>query len=284
MLSSLFYGSYGVWTKLMGNAFDPFTQGVLRALVVVAVLSVIAWVRKEFGPINWRQNRKWIGLGLLCNGFVSASMYYATLKIGVGLSAALGYAGILLGMFLFGRLFSGERWNRSKIISSILAIIGLWLVFAPNLHLFGFMGMALAVFGGLCMALDLVTSQKIRYNSTQSTIFAWVTGLPVSIVLAVALHERLPSIHADIHWLALAIFALVGVVSSWAAIQGLKYIEAGAAGILGLLEIVFGVLFGVLFFHERPGIVTIIGMAAVLVAAAIPYFQHFRLKDEPFEL
>jgi len=55
-------------------------------------------------------------------------------------------------------------------------------------------------------------------------------------------------------------------------------IEAGAAGILGLLEIVFGVLFGVLFFHEHVSVLVMVGILTILAAAAIPYIKDYSDK------
>ena len=68
----------------------------------------------------------------------------------------------------------------------------------------------------------------------------------------------------------LVVFAVASLATSWFFIKGLKLIDAGAAGILGLLEIVFGVLFGIIFFGERIGFVVMLGMA-VIVAAATAY-------------
>jgi len=77
----------------------------------------------------------------------------------------------------------------------------------------------------------------------------------------------------DIEWVYLIIFAVSSLVASWTFVRGLKLVEAGVAGILGLLEIVFAVLFGILFFHERPGIIALIGMAVIVVAASLPYVR-----------
>ncbi|HSW99461.1 MAG TPA: hypothetical protein VLH38_00315 [Patescibacteria group bacterium] len=53
--------------------------------------------------------------------------------------------------------------------------------------------------------------------------------------------------------------------------------------ILGLLEIVFGVLFGVLFFHEKPTAVALLGMVVIIAAAAIPYLKDYNAKEGALE-
>src|SRR5665647_716150 len=69
VLSSLFYASYGIWTKLMGNYFDGYTASALRSVVVLLILVPIAiWYRK-FEPLHIKKNWPYI-----C-GMVIASLF-----------------------------------------------------------------------------------------------------------------------------------------------------------------------------------------------------------------
>jgi len=52
-----------------------------------------------------------------------------------------------------------------------------------------------------------------------------------------------------------------------------KYIDAGTAGILGLSEIVFGVLFGVLLFNEQIELVAVVGIIMIIGASGYPYLK-----------
>ncbi len=56
----------------------------------------------------------------------------------------------------------------------------------------------------------------------------------------------------------------------------MKLIDAGAAGILGLLEIVLGIVFGVAFFHEKPALIVLLGAIIIICAAAIPYINDYK--------
>jgi drug/metabolite transporter (DMT)-like permease len=62
-----------------------------------------------------------------------------------------------------------------------------------------------------------------------------------------------------------------------------KLIDAGAAGILGLLEIVFGILFGAVLFGERPGPIVLIGAAVIIAAAAVPYIRDYNTQKGTLE-
>jgi drug/metabolite transporter (DMT)-like permease len=92
------------------------------------------------------------------------------------------------------------------------------------------------------------------------------------------LHKHYPVFHGQIEWLYLLIFAVASVVASWSLTRGIKLIEAGATGVLGLLEIVFGIVFGIIFFHEKIGLLVALGIILILAAAAIPYFKDYNAK------
>lgn len=278
VLSSVFYASYGIWTTLMGSFFGSFTASALRCILVVGCLAVFALLRKELQKIQWRRDCKWLFIMLLSSVFVSAPMYYSILHAGVGISLAITYIGIVIGMFLFGWLFEGERFTKDKLIATVLGILGLVLVFSPSLKIVGWLALTAALVSGLATAGNMVMTKKVPYNGSQSAILLWGTGIIANVPLVFLFSEPLPAIGWHVEWIYLLLFAAASVVASWTFIKGLKLIEAGAAGILGLLEVVFGVVFGVVFFHERPGIVVLIGIASIMAAAAIPYLQHYNSK------
>lgn len=112
----------------------------------------------------------------------------------------------------------------------------------------------------------------------QATVVMWVASVIANIFMMFLLREKLPVTGLHVEWLYLLLFAAASVIASWTFIKGVKLIEAGAAGILGLLEIVFGILFGALFFDERLSWLALAGAAVIIAAAAIPYFRDFNVK------
>ncbi|HSX33670.1 MAG TPA: DMT family transporter [Candidatus Saccharimonadales bacterium] len=275
VLSSVFYASYGVWTTLMGNFFGSFTASALRCALVTICLYFVAASRKELQKVNWRRDYKWFLVMLAASAFVSGPLYYAILRDGIGVSLGLAYIGIVIGMFICGKLFMGERFTRDKLLATVLGIAGIVLIFSPNLHLVGWLALSAALASGLATSANMAATKRIPYNGSQSTILVWLPGIIVNAPIAVLLHERTPAIGLHIQWLYLLIYVFASLIASWTFVQGLKLVEAGAAGVLGLLEIVFAVLFGVLFFHEHPGVLVLLGVACIVAAAAIPYIKDY---------
>jgi drug/metabolite transporter (DMT)-like permease len=283
VLSSVFYASYGACTSLMGNFFGSFTASALRCILVLGGLFVIALLRKELQKINWQRDYKWLLVMTISSVFVSAPLYYAVLKAGIGITLAIAYIGIVIGMFIFGRLLESERFTRDKLLATALGVVGIGLVFSPNLKVVGWFALVAALVAGLATALNMTTTKKVPYNGSQSAILVWASGVIANVPLVFLLGEPIPVVGWHAEWFYLLLFAAASLIASWTFIRGLKLIEAGAAGILGLLEVVFGVVFGVVFFHERPDIVVLTGIASIIAAAAIPYLQHYNLQKGMLE-
>lgn len=276
VMSSLFYASYGIWTKLMGNDFGGYMASGLRSILVVMILLIPMVLYKKFEPINWAKNKKYILGMIFVSMFVWGPLYWSILQIGLALSLTINYASIVLGMFFFGWLLHGEKFTKQKLIATVVGLIGLLFVFSPVDNDLAVLPLLAATLSGAMIGANVALTKNLSYNSTQSTLMLWVTSVLANMPLAFILREPAPSMDLPMKWLYLLIFAVASVVASWLLVTGLRHIEAGVAGILGLLEIVFGVIFGVVLFHEQLTITTLIGIGIILVAAAIPYWNEVR--------
>lgn len=275
VLSSLFYASYGIWTKLMGNYFGGFTQAAIRHGIVAAVFILVAAALNQVRKVYWRRDAKWLTLSFVTSTIIPISFFYAFLHAGIGISIGLTFIGIVVGMYFFGWLFLGERLTPDKWISMVLGFVGVGLVFAPSVESAGWLALLAALAGGIATGLNVTVSKILPYNATQTAALVWILGLLANLPFIFIFGETTDVFHWDIAWVYLVLFAFASVAASWTVIRGVKLVEAGAAGILGLMEIVFGLLFGAIIFHERPGVLALIGIVVIMTAAALPYFKDY---------
>jgi drug/metabolite transporter (DMT)-like permease len=63
------------------------------------------------------------------------------------------------------------------------------------------------------------------------------------------------------------------LIANLAVIKGFKHLEASTGSIIGTTEIIFGILFGVLLFHEVITMSMMIGTGLILLAACTPNFK-----------
>lgn len=281
--SSIFYASYGIWTKLMGSFFDGYSASFYRSIFVLVILLPIALLYHAFEPLRLKQNWRYIVGMLLAALFVWGPLYYAIQHVGVGISLTINYAAIVLGTFFFGWLFAKEQFTRDKFIAAALGIIGLILIFTPSSSKFGFVALSASVVSGLCVAANTVFSKKIQYHATQATIFLWITSVISNGFMSLLFSTAHVSYAWHKQWFYLVCFAVASVAASWLLVRGVKLIDAGAAGVLGLLEIVFGILFGMVFFHERQTFVVVLGVLSIIAAAAIPYVKDYNANRGTLE-
>jgi drug/metabolite transporter (DMT)-like permease len=283
VLSSVFYASYGIWTKLMGDFFDGYMASALRSVLVLLILIPIAVGYRKLEPIGLKQNWRYIGGMIAASVFTWGPLYYAILHAGVGISLAINYASIVIGSFFFGWLFASERFTKDKALSAALGLAGLVLIFSPSIGSLGWVALAAALLSGLSAGANTVFAKQIQYNATQSTIVLWGASVIANVAMALVFSKAHPAIGWHMEWLYLVIFAIASVAASWLLIRGVKLIDVGAAGVLGLLEIVFGVLFGAMFFRERPDALVLLGVMVIIVASAIPYIKDYNAKRGTLE-
>lgn len=276
LLSSFFYATYGIWTKLTGDFFGGYTASAWRSLFALIILVPIAIYWRQLEPIRIKKNWPY-ALGLfVATLFVWGPLYYAILHAGIGISIAIMYASLVIGSFVFGWMFGREQFTKEKAISAAIGMVGIGLIFSPATGNLEWLALFAALISGLCAGATTVFSKQIHYKATQSTIALWTASTLANFVMAIAVKESQPSFGLNAQWLYLVFFAIASVIASWLLIKGVKLIDAGTAGVLGLSEIVFGILFGVIFFHERPGPVVLLGIAVIMTATAIPYIKDYR--------
>ena len=269
VISSFFYGTYGVWSRLMGDSFGAFSQSAVRAILVVLMLLPIFLNRGGFKNFSLQKNKTWLMVSVASSIFTAAPIYYAMNTIGIGLSLVIFYACYFLSMQLFDFITQRRLPLSREIVTIIVALLGLVVIYHPGGDAAFSIGTLAALISGIGTGFNVLASEKIAADSLTTTFIAWMSGLFVSIPMAIIIQDQLPPLSNNA-WLYVVIFAACSVISSWTVITAVKMVSTGLVGLIGLLEIIFGVIFGWLFFGESVTTTIIIGSLLIITAAAIP--------------
>ena len=285
LLSALMFGSYVIWSRLMGGYFDVFYQGWTRALIITVLLFPFLYLKKQLVLIK-KNDMRWFITYLCFTSFTQAPLYYAYNHMDIGTATVLFFATMLLTMYSFGFIFLGEKLSKVKIMAFIIACAGLFVSFSFSLTAFSLLAAFMAILNGVASGGEVSSSKKLSgtYSALYITWLSWViiliTNLPVSLLLGEVQH--LPSF--SIVWLYQLGYVIAGIVGFWSIIEGLKYVEASIGGLIGLLEVVFSIVFGIIIFSEGLNMRSGLGALLVLSAASLPhiaeiYRNKFSLKS-----
>jgi drug/metabolite transporter (DMT)-like permease len=272
VVSSLMFGTYGLWSKLIGDSFGSFFQGYSRAVIIVLVLLPLLLWKKQIVPIH-RNDLFYLAVFLLFTSLTQAPIFYAFNHMDIGSATLLFFVSMLLTMYAVGFLFLGEKLSWIKSASFIIAAIGLYLVFSFSLAAFSLFAALMAIINGIASGGEVSFSKKLtgNYSPLYLTWLSWIiiviTNAPLSILLGETQH--LPSLETV--WLYQLGFTVCSLLAFWLIIKGLQSTEASIGGLLGLLEIIFSITLGILFFSEQLSFRVALGGMLILVAAALPH-------------
>jgi drug/metabolite transporter (DMT)-like permease len=271
LLSAFFFGSYGVWAKLIGTEFGIFFQGWVRSALVLVILISIAFTTKSF-KVVLPSERKWIFICVLFGVFTQVPIYYAYTHMDIGTANLIFFAMVAITSYVIGMGFLKEKITLTKIIALILAFIGLIIIFGFSIATFSILAMLLAAINGIASGGEVATTKKStqKFSSLQVGIYVWVGIFITHLPLSIFMREKQIIPTFDSAWIAMSLFALAGLLAFWLVIEGFKYVDASIGGLIGLSEILFSILFGVIFFQEKITNTIIIGGILILLAGMLP--------------
>jgi drug/metabolite transporter (DMT)-like permease len=139
--------------------------------------------------------------------------------------------------------------------------------------------LVVAILAGVCGGVEVVFTKKLSntYSSIQLTFFLFA----VSFILCFGLNLYLTRFHIifppePIAWTGTIMHAVASIGAFFLVVLGYKNIEPSVGGIVGLMEIVFGIYFGFLIFHEAITTTMLIGGGLIIAAAAIPNIAELK--------
>lgn len=274
LLSTIMYGSYGIWSRLIGDSMGTLYQGWTRGLLITLILIPILLYKKQLIPIE-RKDWTWLIVFLIFTSATQAPIFYAFNHMDIGSASLLFFAPMLLTMYVVGFVFLKEKITYIKIISFIIAALGLYSLFSFSIEKFSILAASMAVFNGIASGGEVAFSKKLtgNYSPLYVSCMSWIIIVPTNLLLSIAIGEKqlFPSLTAP--WLWQLCFTFVSFIAFWFVIYGLKYIESSVAGLIGLFEVVFSILFGIILFGENLTVRIIIGAILILSASSLPHLN-----------
>lgn len=271
LLSAVFFGTYGTWSKLMSGVFDDFFQSWTRSLIVIAILLPISIISKKLIKID-KKDIKWYLIYSVPGAMGVPTLFYAFTKLSVGTTLLLFYSALTISTYIYGILVFKEKMNKIKIISLLLGIAGLIVMYSLNLKE-GLFPIIIATIAGLCAGTEVVFTKKLsdKYSGEQLAIGVYAVCFLITFPIFLALNNFSFNIESTtIAWIANVGYAVSSLTAFMFVVKGFNYLESSIAGILGLLEVPIGILLSMIIFNEQIDLSIIIGGSLIILACMLP--------------
>lgn len=277
------YGLTAVMSRYFSLETSLFEQWYLR-FGLAALLTALIFYRKidfkKFLHLSRREFNLVLFRGFV--GFVAAAGLYALAsqqeKIGV-----VSLMQILPMTAVFGVLIMHEKltWQRALLLS--MSFIGAVVVLLPKLSVgLGFgSGALLSLLSGALFALVFVLRKKQtgELNNYELAFGTLIVGAVGNYLLSLVVYHRA---FVDVtHWSpALGLLflgaGLLSALMSLLSSYGFEHVPAITASVILDLELVFGILFGFLIYHEVLSGYEIVGASIILASIVIMSYTENR--------
>ena len=262
-LAVLLFGFAGLFAKFTSQSSIIITLG--RVLFASTTLLMIFFIRKQ--KIRLSSANDYIFL--LISGVILAFhwiTFFQSIKVSTVAIGLITYSTFPAFTVLFEPYFFGEKFILKNLFISFLCIAGIILIipeyeFSNNIT----QGAIWGVISGLSFAFLQIYNRKFVQKYSSLTITFYQTGTATFILL--------PSLflsHVNFTGKDILIFVLLGIVFTAFAhslfIKGLKFIKVQTAGLIALLEPVYGIFFALFLINEIPSFRIISGGLIIIVS------------------
>ncbi len=255
------WGASYVVTRELLPAGHPLWGAVLRAVPAGILLSVVAR-RRPTGSWWWRS----VVLGTLTIGAFFVLVYVAATTLPASIAATLMAVSPATLMLLAWPLL-GQRPRRAALVGAALGLVGVCAMLLNGVVRPSPLGVLASLAAMTTSSVGFVVSVRWRGDQDVLSMTAWqlVAGGLVVVPFAAIVEGAPPPLDGR----EVAGFAYLTVVATAIAYVawffGLARLDAGAVGLIGLLNPVTGVALGTALAAETLSGLQLTGMVLVLV-------------------
>lgn len=258
ILSAIFlWSSLGVVIRLSGVEIHILMfYSLLVSLIVQGIIISRKPYRREIPGIRMLRYPMILGFFSFLNTF---TYYYAFKNTTIANAVLTHYTAPIIVAFL-APLFLREVITRKIVIAIITASIGLWIMLdGLSLQENQMAGIMAGLASGLAYAI-IIIFLRIQSQNFNPLVLAFFTNLTITFLLVPFIREM------PLH--ALWSYLIMGIVHSTIApilyYKGLQLVTANRSAVLGYIEPVGAIIFGIIFLSECPSAISLIGGALII--------------------
>ena len=268
ILASFFFSLMTVCVKKIDNRIPIYELVFFRSLLSLFITSLII-NKKNLNP--WGKNKPLLILRGILGTIALVCIFYAIKNMPLNISTVIQYTYPIF-ISIFAGILLNENITKNLIIASITGWLGILIILNPyqlsslNIELDKFT-VLIAFLGAISTALAYITVKKL---SSTEDIFIIIKYFPLISVITLSpivfFNWVTPNINDLIWIIGIGMFTQAG--QTFLTI-GLKKLPTSEAARINYLQVLFGSLWGILFFNELININFIVGAVLVLLGTII---------------
>ena len=276
LAATFLWGSNGIFVKLLDNSeLNSFDTASARMIITALIETVFFCFLKEkekvkAGDLIWFALVGMIGI----YGFV-VTYTMCISRIGMGVAAVLIYLMPTIVM-IYSCIFANEKLTLIKALALAINLVGCGLVSGIVSDVKAdLLGIAFGVITALCYAFNNIVVSKLSGYSPFTrmyypALFAAVCGVVYLALFSNPLHV-MNQMLADPNSLFVSFLWAIccSMCPYYLFNRSLKGLSITEASMLSTSELIFAVLFGIVFFHEPFDFANVIGAALVFLSILI---------------
>jgi len=279
VVEALLFVILSVSVRLMGKSFSIPQQMFVR-LLGASLLCIILFYPKikniklsEISGVEWFI---YIARSFIYYGLSVTLITYALLHTTLGI---VSFASSLPIMGLLGYLYYKEKFNLKIIPIILLSVVGLALLSKINLSDFKLNSGLIAALGSLLLfdtAFLMVRLHNKKYTNYQNTAIILAFSWLVPLFTLLLQHKRLWPAHVSLEaYIGLGISIVLNVANLFFLNYIFSNLKAFVAGNILLLEGVFALIIGYIFFNEGVDLLQMMGVLIILGSTvAVSYMEY----------
>lgn len=271
LLASIIYGGYGIFYRYVSE-FGTFSSAWIRGLIMALIFLFIFLINKSKWKSYKKKDLKWFALWIIPSSIQPIFTFLAFNNLPVGLVYFLLYAAVVITSYISGAIFYKEKINFQKGLALLSVIIGISFIYSSDITIYKDINVVFALLSGTLIGLWNTLTKKLsdNYSEEQMIFTDNLSVVIVGLTLTLFSHEAMPFAVSALSWLWIFLFSIASIMTGVLIVRGFNKVEAQIGSLIVPTEIIFGSIFGYIFFKELLSTNIYIGGFLIFLATIIP--------------
>jgi len=268
VFASFFFSLMTLCVKNIDNRI-PIYELVFFRSVISLMITLFIINQKNINPFG--KNKPLLILRGVLGTLALVCIFYAIRNMPLSISTVIQYTYPIF-ISLFAGIFLNEKITRNLVYALIFGWIGIFVILYPtqlskiSIEIEN-ISILLAFLGSICTALAYITVKKLSFNENVYVIIEYFPLVSFITLLPIVLINWVTPNWNELIWIiGIGFFTQLG--QTFLTI-GLKKFPASEASIINYLQVLFGSIWGILFFSEIINMNFILGALLVLLGTII---------------